>query len=789
MQRVPLSSASGLRPLGAFVVIAAVVLAVALRVVHLSSTRDAQQPDRLESAEQTSAPFALVDASGATIATDVPRFDLELSPRSMWQAHTPERMARRIATLLDHEPSAETLLASWFPDANAAGAIEVTAWDLSAVQAHRVLAWIESGGAEQDPGAPLSGVEVRRVDSSGPSPRFRLVWRPTQLLSAGEREQHDYTSAWRWGRHLASGLARALVDPVVYADLSTDEVEQARRDVWAALLPTAFVRSIVGVDPTRALALRTLLEEEGVSPWQMRLAFASERVYPAGQHELFGDWGFERPEQTAPAPRTGLELLASRFLQSLDGTLEERSETYHWLGDRTIRGQRLNGYVAYRAGSATPVIETTLDLGLQRFLRTKLEELFLQHRPALTMAMVVDVVSGDVLAVDSVEEYEVGPFAPVYHVFTTGSTMKIVTMASALEEGVVWPKSEFDVGNGVYRVHYPDGRPSGRRIREAQGAPTGRLLAEECLAFSVNAGLTQIGLRMEDAAFHGYLEKLHYGEAAGSGLGSERVGHLPPLPWSYAYTHASVSFGHEISTTLWQHVAALATIARGGVYRPLRVISGLSQGENGWELELPEGQRVFSEHTCELVRDMMRIGARIGTGDDARLEFERHLAASLRFDPAVMEEQDEALRPALEFDLGTKTGTAQKVGRELCVHVEMPARARCRREGIPMTIERFRGLAQVPKPHRNCYTSSICAFGSVPGSRELMVLVVAEEPRGKSRYGSDVAGPTAAAILAEALKLTRDGQVDRALVAGGFFPSSSAFRNDLDEPWREVDAW
>ena len=499
--------------------------------------------------------------------------------------------------------------------------------------------------------------------------------------------------------------------------------------------------------------------------------------------------GFERPEQTERAPRSGLERLASRFLQSLDGTLEQRSETYHWLGDRTIRGQRSNGYVAFEAGSPSPVIETTLDLGLQRFLRQKLQELFREHRPALTMAMVVDVERGDVLAVDSIEEYEVGPFAPIYHVFTTGSTMKIVTMASALEEGVVWPKSQFDVGQGVYRVHYPDGRASGRRIREAQGAPTGELLAEECLAFSVNAGLTQIGLRMSDVAFRGYLEKLHYGEVAGSGLGSERAGHLPPLPWSYAYTHASVSFGHEISTTLWQHVGALATIVRGGVYRPLRVISGLSQGEQAWELALAEGQRVFSEHTCELVRDMMRIGAQIGTGDDARLEFEGHLAASLGISLDTPSGDEALARPVLDFDLGTKTGTAQKVGRELCVHVEMPARERCRKEGVPMTMERFRSLAQLPKPHRNCYTSSICAFGSVPGSPQLMVLVVAEEPRGKSRYGSDVAGPTAAAILAEALELTRDGQVDRVLLAGEFFPSTSELRNDLDEPWREVVAW
>jgi hypothetical protein len=63
------------------------------------------------------------------------------------------------------------------------------------------------------------------------------------------------------------------------------------------------------------------------------------------------------------------------------------------------------------------------------------------------------------------------------------------------------------------------------------------------------------------------------------------------------------------------------------------------------------------------------------------------------------------------------------------------------------------------RPHkRSCYTSSICLVGSVVGeTRELMTLIVVEEPTGKVKFGSDVAGPTAIAVLKEALGLTHAG--------------------------------
>jgi hypothetical protein len=137
------------------------------------------------------------------------------------------------------------------------------------------------------------------------------------------------------------------------------------------------------------------------------------------------------------------------------------------------------------------------------------------------------------------------------------------------------------------------------------------------------------------------------------------------------------------------------------------------------------------------------------------------------------------------IDVGTKTGTAQKVPGELCLHLELQhnrehgcrgARA-CRSE-----------LARSGKPpHRSCYTSSMCAFGRLrSGGREVLVLVVVDEPRSRVHFGSQVAGPAAIGILREALGDTRAGDEPLVVAAGGFHALASAPHDEgSDRPWAE----
>jgi cell division protein FtsI/penicillin-binding protein 2 len=196
-------------------------------------------------------------------------------------------------------------------------------------------------------------------------------------------------------------------------------------------------------------------------------------------------------------------------------------------------------------------------------------------------------------------------------------------------------------------------------------------------------------------------------------------------------------------------------------------LRGVEQDGRYWDVPLEPGQRVLSEAACRTVREMMVLGATEGTGRELRANLMRLMGREDVF-------------------VATKTGTAEKVPGETCLHVELRERARWEREGLRPTRERLASLKGMKKPHRACYTSSMCALVRDPDTgRELMALVVVDEPRGKERFGSRVAGPAAGAILAEALRYTRNGRVAEPELVEGFGRATTALANERLHPWQE----
>jgi hypothetical protein len=198
-------SASGLRPASAFVMIAG---ALALVGVWVSRTVMAGETERSPWTRAESAPepeYSIHDREGRTLALFVQRLDLVMSPNSMWQAHTPARMAEAIAATLGVPP--RQLLDAMLPDARD-GIVEVDI-DLDESQAQRAQRWLERGSLDgTGPARPVAGVWV------GWSPQrsaFRLHWVPESTLSPAARAPFGCAdSPLRWGRFLADGLAACI---------------------------------------------------------------------------------------------------------------------------------------------------------------------------------------------------------------------------------------------------------------------------------------------------------------------------------------------------------------------------------------------------------------------------------------------------------------------------------------------------------------------------------------------------------------------------------------------------
>lgn len=475
-------------------------------------------------------------------------------------------------------------------------------------------------------------------------------------------------------------------------------------------------------------------------------------------------------------PWSGLEKLCSDVLETArhELPLDESPRSLTKRERNVSRDRRSrwpdrvpNYFVESSEGAPVPLFHSTLDAGLQRMAHDELLGVLEEFDSALAMGIAVDVESGEVLSIDGVQAYDSKWFAPTQHVFTPGSTMKAIIMAMALDRGLVHPDEEIQTFAPLgYRVRSASGKGRVRLIREALGAPTEPwITASQGLAQSVNAVLVQVGLRMDAADLRAGLVQLGYGARPGAGLGPERVGHLRRLDkgtWKRRYTHASVSFGHEIGVTLWQHAAALATLVRGGEALPLRMLRGLSQGDDGWDLRPGQGERVLSERACAQVRTMMALGAAEGTG--------RRVAHP-------------EMHPEFHY-LGTKTGTTEKVESEICIHVELAHaldheadKTRCSKS----CRSRLRGQRDHKGLRNTCYTSSMMAVGQLePGGRQILVLVVVDDARSKAKFGADVAGRAAVRILRRAFELPPDPAVER-LSNGPALSAQALSQTEL--PW------
>ncbi len=814
-------SASGLRPASAYFVVAAVLSVVAGWVAWIALGGEPWSGFRPVREEDPPPEYTICDRAGRPMAAFVQRMDLALSPRSLWQAHTPETILVGLAQALGASTSAQQLLERMMPDAK--NGVVRAPWKLDAVQARALDLYLQRGSS--DPEAtpnPIRGMWLERTDGKAAraaldGATFRVAWQPTVVLSAEVRESHLKRQAknpLRWSRELADGIALALyADQAVRPGDDEKLLERQRARIWEGLMPTRFVFAMPDFDATRAPEVWGLLNDQHVAAHQMSIQRGRNRRYPLGTMRLLGGWGFidrsegERralasfgvdplviataeqragfvaalstgdrkrldtatwKELSEPEAIVGLELVCDRLLRS-DAwkSLEREPAYYEFNRHRPIRqvargqgSQARSYYLDSQPASDTPRVVTTIDARLQLEVGRQLDRVMENFKPALTMAIVIDVESGDVLAVDSREAYAFSGFAPATHSFTPGSTGKVLVMATALEAGVVRPTDIFDVGHGEYRV--PN---TGRVIHEAERpGRSGRISASECLAFSLNAGLVQIGLRVAPEVLRGTMRKLHYAELPRSGFPGERPGMLAPLPWKASTTWSSVCFGHEYMTTMWQHAAGLTAIVRGGEWKPLRLLDRVEQNGTVWTLPRAEGERVFSEATCQTVREMMMLGAREGTGSP--------VASPAKLPGAIV---------------GTKTGTAQKVSTEICLHVELQDQANHARNGTTCSRACRAKLVHASRNHRDCYTSSIVMFGRLPeGGREVLVYVVVDDRSVGERYGSRTAGPAAAAILKEALGLTSNNEPVVRLDANGFVPSnlpSQSGRGLQSMPW------
>ncbi|HET7724685.1 MAG TPA: penicillin-binding protein 2 [Propionibacteriaceae bacterium] len=336
----------------------------------------------------------------------------------------------------------------------------------------------------------------------------------------------------------------------------------------------------------------------------------------------------------------------------------------------------------------------TLDAGLQFMVESRLQETVDQARAKSGMAIVMNVKTGELLAMANYPTFDANSPGTalaanlgnraITDAYEPGSVEKVLTMAALTDSGTITPDTRVIVPSQVMS--------GGRPIKDAFAHNTINLTARGIVANSSNIGTVLLARQMDKAKLVSYLQSFGLGSTTGLGLPGEATGSLPSTSLA-DNTRDQISFGQGLSVTAIQEAAAVAGIVNGGVYNsPTIIKSAVTQDGKAVPVPVSTSKRVVSQESSAMVLDMMEavVASKVGVN---------------RF-------------PLEGYRTAAKSGTAERID-----------------------------------PTCKCYNGYVASFVGVAPVEDpsLLVYVVVDRPQGAIQ-GSQVAAPAYKDIMKVALQ-------------------------------------
>ncbi len=254
-----------------------------------------------------------------------------------------------------------------------------------------------------------------------------------------------------------------------------------------------------------------------------------------------------------------------------------------------------------RATVPGKTVALTIDSGLQQEVERVLAEVGAEYSPQGATAIAVNPSTGAILALAnwpaSASDSPTGTTTQDQAIglnYEPGSTFKAITVAGALQNGVVSPTTQFDIP--------PVLQFADRQIHDAEDHGYETLTVAQILKYSSNIGAVLIGQKLGAKQFDYWVHRFGFGQPTGVDLPGEQSG-IVRRWWQYSGSSmANLPFGQGESVTPMQMVTAYSAIANGGILRAPHVV----QSVGGKATPLPPGHQVISATTASSLRDMLR---------------------------------------------------------------------------------------------------------------------------------------------------------------------------------------
>ncbi len=318
------------------------------------------------------------------------------------------------------------------------------------------------------------------------------------------------------------------------------------------------------------------------------------------------------PEGEAAAHVVGFTGLEDRGLEGIELAFQRDLQGH--AGSRAVVKDRL-GRVIEDIGEPTDAVhgrdvQLSIDAKVQYFAFQRLKDAVLTHRAKSGSAVVIDVRTGEVLALANYPSYDPSQRKNVNgaqirnraltDTFEPGSTVKPFVAALALQSGLVTPQTVLDVSRGSMHV-------SGFQIRDSGDHKT--LTVAEVVQKSSNIGTVRMAMQMQPREMWELYSQIGFGQKPELQFPGAVSGRLRPHKTWRPIEQATMSYGYGLSASLFQIARAYTVFARDGELAPVSMLKQPGP---------VAGVRVMNAKTAQEVRGMLQMAASVdGTARNA----------------------------------------------------------------------------------------------------------------------------------------------------------------------------
>lgn len=252
-------------------------------------------------------------------------------------------------------------------------------------------------------------------------------------------------------------------------------------------------------------------------------------------------------------------------------------------------------------------LQLTLDRSIQFMVEEKLKNAVEKYGAREGTVIIADPKTGHILAMATYPTYnpalwqefdeKIYKNPAVADTYEPGSTFKLITIAAALDSGVVTPTTHCPACTGPREIggfeistwnkkYYPDSTIT------------------EIIQHSDNVGMTFVSQKLGIDRFYEYIVKFGFGKPTGIDLQEEQAGKIRDFSEWKPIDLATASFGQGIAVTPIQMIQATGAIAAGGKLISPQLVKLIKDGDKTEEVK-PEERQVISTKTAAQVTEMM----------------------------------------------------------------------------------------------------------------------------------------------------------------------------------------